>query len=75
MRLPKGSECQCMAEDCGLFFSGESAFRKHWTRAGHVHPFEVGMVERQHKGGPVWGLPGENPQFGRSALASRQEAS
>lgn len=64
-----------MADGCGLFFTGESAFKKHFTKVGHVHPSEVGMVEREHRGGPVWGLPGENPQFSRIALASPQEAS
>lgn len=63
-RLPKGAECQCMADGCGLFFSGESAFRKHWKRGGHVHPAEAGLVERTRVAGPVWGMPGENPLFG-----------
>lgn len=69
-RLPKGSECQCMADGCRLFFSGETAFKKHWTRGGHVHPADVGLVERQRVGGPVWGLPGENPLFGAHDEAS-----
>ncbi len=66
-RLPKGSECQCRAEGCGLFFTGETAFKKHWTRAGHVHPSEVGLVERQRVAGPVWGGPSPDAPIARSA--------
>lgn len=57
-RLPRGSECQCMAAGCGLFFTGESAFNKHWTKTGHVHPSEVGLVEKMRAAGPIWGRPG-----------------
>jgi len=60
-----------MEATCGLFFTGESAFKKHWTRAGHVHPREIGMVERTRKSGPVWGLPGENPRFSDAAAVWR----
>ncbi len=72
-RLPAGAECQCMAEGCGLIFTGETAFTKHWTKDGHVQPSAVGLVERQRANGPVWGWPSsdENP---RIAAASRQEA-
>lgn len=70
-RLPRGAECQCMADGCGLFFSGESAFGKHWTKGGHVHPSSVGLVERQNVRGSVWGWP----EMPTSALVARQEAS
>lgn len=63
-RLPKGSECQCMADGCGLFFTGESAFKKHWTKVGHVHPTEAGLVEKTRASGPVWGMPGDSPFAG-----------
>ena len=69
LRLPKGAECECRAEGCGLFFSGETAFAKHWTQRGHAHPSEVGLVQRQHTSGPVWGwfaMPA-------NALVARQE--
>lgn len=56
-RLPTGSECQCVR--CGLFFTGESAFERHWTKRGHVHPDDVGLVKKQRKGGTTWGRPGE----------------
>lgn len=70
-RYPRGSECECTVEGCGEFFSGESAFEKHWTKkSGHVHPSEVGLVQRQHVGGPVWGHPGEIPT---DALRTRRE--
>ena len=69
-RFPQGGECQCMAEGCGLFFSSETAFEKHWTRRGrktgpaeHVHPSEVGMVERQRSRGPTWSLPGDGSDW------------
>lgn len=59
-----------MAEGCGLFFTSESAFNRHWTKNGHAHPSEVGLVERQRVAGPIWGRPGQNP---RSADAVDQE--
>ncbi len=62
-RLPRGSECQCMAEGCGLFFTSESASYRHWTKTGHRHPSEVGLVERQRVAGPIWGRPGQNPRI------------
>lgn len=52
-----------MAEGCGLFFTGETAFNRHWTKNGHVHPSEAGLVEKQRKAGPIWGKPGENPSI------------
>lgn len=70
-RLPRGSECQCMAEGCGLFFTGETAFSKHWTKNGHAHPSEVGLVEKERVAGPIWGWPGQNPTI---ALGVAQEA-
>jgi hypothetical protein len=57
-RLPVGSECQCMAEGCGLFFTGEAPFVKHWTKKGHVHPSEVGLVGHERSQGITWGSPG-----------------
>lgn len=60
-----------MAEGCGLFFTSESAFNRHWTKNGHRHPSEVGLVERQRVAGSVWARPGHNP---RSADAVAQEA-
>ena len=68
-RLPRGAECQCMEETCGLFFTAESAFKKHWTKAGHVHPSKAGLVEKTRANGPVWGLPGENPRFTKEGAA------
>lgn len=74
-RLPRGSECQCMADGCWLFFSGESAFNRHWTKNGHVHPSEAGLVERQRAAGPVWGRAGENPSIAdRRAQEGRKMA-
>lgn len=64
-RLPRGAECQCMADGCGLFFTGETAFAKHWTKNGHVPPSEAGLVERERVAGPIWGWPGENPTIAR----------
>jgi len=69
VRLPKGAECECRADGCGLFFSSETAFTKHWTRGGHAHPREVGLVERHHRAGPVWGWPA----MPANALLARQE--
>lgn len=57
-RSPQGAECQCAADGCGVFFSSESAFEKHWTKNGHVAPIAVGLVERASARGPVWGWPG-----------------
>jgi hypothetical protein len=65
IRLPRGRECECRVEGCGLFFSSESAFQKHFTRRGHVHPSEVGLIERTNARGPVWGFAGEKPVPGR----------
>ncbi len=71
-RLPRGSECQCMADGGGLIFTGETAFTKHWTKTSHRHPSEVGLVERERAAGPVWGWPSSD-QNPRSAEAARQE--
>lgn len=57
-RRPQGAECQCTADGCGLFFSSESAFEKHWTKDGHKSPDAVGLVAREGPRGPVWGWPG-----------------
>ena len=64
-RLPRGSECQCMVDGSGLFFTGESAFKKHFTKEGHVEPSAVGLVEKLRARGPVWALPGDNPRFAK----------
>jgi len=55
-RRLKGDECQCIP--CGAVFEHEKAFRSHITRAGHVAPVTVGLVEKSHAGGAVWGLAG-----------------
>lgn len=73
-RLPKGSECQCRAEGCGLVFTSESAFERHWTKGGHVHPSEVGMEEKARANGPTWGMPGDPSKLDRIARRTRQEA-
>lgn len=72
-RLPRGSECQCMAAGCGLFFTGETAFNRHWTKNGHVHPSEVGLVEKMRAAGPIWGRPGTWDGSTRSADGIAQE--
>ena len=54
LRLPKGDECQCVP--CSAMFEDERAFGQHITRAGHVLPSTVGLVERESAGGPVWGV-------------------
>lgn len=55
-RSPQGAECQCTS--CGLFFSSESGFERHWTKNGHVKPTDIGLVARESPRGPVWGWPG-----------------
>lgn len=73
IRYPKGSECQCDA--CGVFFSCESAFNKHWTKDGHKHAREVGLVERMGARGSVWGWPAAEEGSWRnlSGLSAGQE--
>ena len=70
-RSPKGAECQCAADGCGLFFSSESAFERHWTKNGHASPESVGLVVRDGPRGPVWGWPGMSAEV----LAARREGS
>lgn len=72
-RLPGGAECQC--GECGVFFSSESAFEKHWTKDGHKSAREVGLVERMNARGPVWGWPGDARDWSRGITGAAGEGS